>query len=378
MSSTFKVPLTKITEILPHANAHSLEFARVYGFDVIVKKDSYKVGDEVVFIPVDSVLPTELEYHLFPANSKIKLSKSRVKQIRIRKLASQGMLISPEDVQKVYNFTPKKVEEDLAKKLKIVKYQPPAPKYQQNNGTNQHRKKKPLENSNFQKYNGLNNIKWHPHFFEEGEIVVYQEKIHGSNARASRMPYEAHGIIDKIKGWLGLNPESEFCYGSNNVQLQRKVGYVGFYGEDVYGKVFKKLEAEKKLKVGETIFGELYGAGIQKNYQYGLKDSQGFVLFDVKILQSDGSQKWLSPDEVVAFGIERGFKVVPELYRGPYGGLDHAKGFTLGSSVMSPSQKVREGIVVKSLGKYSDERSSKRALKVISEKYLDKDQSDFH
>ena len=41
------------------------------------------------------------------------------------------------------------------------------------------------------------------------------------------------------------------------------------------------------------------------------------------------------------------------------------------------SQTQKE-FVVKSLDSYSDERSSKRALKVISEKYLDKDQSDFH
>jgi len=45
---------------------------------------------------------------------------------------------------------------------------------------------------------------------------------------------------------------------------------------------------------------------------------------------------------------------------------------------LAPSQKVREGVVVKSLDNYSDERGSKKALKVISEAYLDADNTDFH
>ena len=39
-----------------------------------------------------------------------------------------------------------------------------------------------------------------------------------------------------------------------------------------------------------------------------------------------------------------------------------------------------EGVVIKSKDNYNDERmpSNKKALKLINEKYLDKDQSDFH
>ena len=69
--------------------------------------------------------------------------------------------------------------------------------------------------------------------------------------------------------------------------------------------------------------------------------------------------------------------MVPELYRGPF---DHEKihAMTLGNSVLAPSQKIREGVVIKALEGYNEGMGSKRALKFISEKYLDKDNTDFH
>jgi len=375
MSSLYKVPLTTITEINEHPNADRLELARVYGFDVIIGKGSFNVGDSVIYIPIDSILPPELELHLFPEGSKIKLTKNRVRQIKIRSIVSQGMLISPDAINIVYGFTPTKIESDHAELLKVTKYEPPT---RGNGTTGPVRKRKPLQNVNFHKYNGLTNIKWSPLLFNR-EIVVYQEKIHGSNTRAGMLPFEAHSLWERIKGFFGLNPEYEFCYGSNNVQLQKRKDKTGFYGEDVYGKVFREINAESKLLNGETIFGELYGEGIQKNYDYGVKGKHKFVLFDVKVLNEDGTQTWLNPDEVKRYAEERGFDMVPELYRGPFIDLEHARDHTVGNSVMAPSQKVMEGLVVKSVENYCGVDGNKRALKMLSEAYLgNKSNTDFH
>ncbi|HBI01832.1 MAG TPA: RNA ligase (ATP) [Flavobacterium sp.] len=380
--STYKVPLTQIIAIEPHPNADRLEIATVYGFQVVIKKDSYKVNDHVIYIPIDSILPQKLEDFLFPADSKVKLTKHRVKQIRLRKIASQGMLINPADIKAVYDFTPSSLEDDYQELLEVKKYEPPLPKFQSEMGKPGARRTKPLENPNFHKYNGLDNIKWFPTLFKEGEMVVMQEKIHGSNARAAKLPYAANTVWKKIKlfvmNLLKMKVSYEFCYGSNNVQLQERPGYTGYYGEDIYGKVFQSIDAASKIKDGETIFGEIYGSGIQKDYNYGCKEGEHkFVLFDVKVLQDDGKQRWLGPDEVIAYGKERGFDVVPEVYRGPFN-LALAKEKTIGDSILAPSQKVREGVVVKALEGYSDERCSNKALKVISEAYLDGDNTDFH
>lgn len=201
-------------------------------------------------------------------------------------------------------------------------------------------------------------------------MVVFQEKIHGTNARAALMPYAANTIWKRILKFVGLAPTHEFCYGSNTVQLQNKPGHTGFYGEDIYGKVFAELKAEEKLKPGESIYGEIYGANTQKNYSYGLPNERRFLLFDVKILNADGTYRWLDPDEVQVYADQRGFKTVPELYRGPFVSLEFAKTYTVGPSMLTSSQPVREGIVVKAYKNY-DEYGNKRALKVISEAYLD-------
>ncbi len=71
-----------------------------------------------------------------------------------------------------------------------------------------------------------------------------------------------------------------------------------------------------------------------------------------------------------------GLESVPEIYRGPFNS-DLVKSLTLGPSVLCPSQKVREGVVVKPI----EEEAcfiGRKMLKVISEKYLDSDQTDYH
>jgi RNA ligase (TIGR02306 family) len=66
MANDYKVPLTTILAINPHNNAERLEVATVYGFQVIVSKGTYRVGDLALYIPIDSILPERLEANLFP------------------------------------------------------------------------------------------------------------------------------------------------------------------------------------------------------------------------------------------------------------------------------------------------------------------------
>jgi RNA ligase (TIGR02306 family) len=364
--TTYKVPYTSILDIQPHNNAERLEVATVYGFQVVVSKGRYKVGDKAVYIPIDSILPVNLEEILFPADAKIKLHHHRVRQIKIRGLASQGMLINPDEITSLVNPKYFKDEQDLKLVLGVTKYEPPVKQIHVAGPPGQRKKKH--ENPLFHKYNGLDNIKWFPNKFTELTEVVIQEKLHGTNARASIMPYSAHSWFRKIKQFLGLTPKNENCYGSNNVEISAKTTYKGFYGEDVYGKVFNSIDVFNKIKLGESVFGEIVGPGIQKNYGYGLKEHK-FVLFDVKVLQADKTQVWLSPDEVEAFAKERGFDFVPVLYKGPYN-KELSYSLTKGKSEYNDkSEKVREGIVIKAAKDYTIE-GNKQALKWVSEEYL--------
>ena len=375
MESNFKVPLTKVLKVENHPGADRLDLITVYGFQVVASKGQYKVDDVVIYVPIDSILPYELEKMIFGKDSKIKLHNNRVRQIRIRGLASQGLLINPSILGPEAFNGAIPLEYDISKILGITKYEPkvPGPSHTVGKGKSRSRT---YENKLFHKYNGLTALKWVPTIFE-GEEVIIQCKLHGTNARAGIVPYEANNLWKKFKKLIGLAPSWEKCYGSNNVEVSAKtVRKTGYYSEDVYGKAFKSCDAFSKIKQGEIVYGEIVGEGIQKNYNYGHMEPH-FVLFDVKTLQSNGSFVWMNPEEVESYAKERGFDFVPVLYRGIYD-KDIAYKLTFGPSVYCPAQKVREGIVIKARYNYSCE-GNKRAYKLISEQYLeDKTNTDNH
>jgi RNA ligase (TIGR02306 family) len=286
------------------------------------------------------------------------------------------MLINTADIAAKLRGTRMRSEQDLSLVLGITKYEPPVagPSSTQGAGRNRNKKK---DNPLFHKYNGLDNIKWFPTLFKEGDEVVVQEKLHGTNARASILPYSANTFWKKMKRLLRLAPEFENCYGSNNVEISNTPDYKGFYGEDVYGKTFGAVDVFNKLKPGEIVFGEIVGPGIQKGYEYGLKEHK-FVVFDIKVLQPDGKFQWLTPGDVAVFCAERGLDHVPVVYAGPYN-KEKVYSLTKGRSLFDPkTTKVREGIVVKAAGNY-DTGGNKKALKWVSEDYLnDESNTDFH
>jgi RNA ligase (TIGR02306 family) len=374
--SDFKVPVTTIKEIYEHPNAHSLEIAKIYDFRIVIQKGKYKIGDTVIYCPIDSVLSQSLAELLFPPDSKIKLNKNRIKQIKIRGFYSQGMIIDPELVQDKLSSWSGALEEDVSTALEITKYNPPEAQYQGSN-TSVKKRDKPRENPFFHKFNGIDNFKWYPELFVKDELVSITEKIHGSNIRFGYVPYVANTLWRKIKKFFGYAPTYEWVYGSNNVQLQQRTGYKGYYGEDVYGKVLEKYDAKEKAKFGEIWYGELYGDGIQKNYNYGCTNGEHkLVVFDLK-LQDGVDAKYVSPDVFRQLALSRGFEVVPELYKGPYVDSEWAKEFTKGDSKFVLSQKVIEGIVIKPLEE-KDCVIGRKMLKLISEDYLSKEQSEFH
>lgn len=373
MDSLFKVPVTRILRIEPHDNSHSLELAFVYGFQVVIPKDVYKAGDRIVYIPVDSILSNKIETLLFGANAKIKLTKGRLRQIKIRNKYSQGMIVNPVILSEMLNFDYVKDEQDVSSMLGITKYEPPEPKQQ---GTAQKPgSRKALAHDQFHSYNGLSNIKWMPTIFDDKEVII-QCKLHGTNARAAKLPYRANTLMKKIKKLFGLAPKYENLYGSNKVDITNSRGYSGYYGTDIYGETFKRINVFAKINCGETVFGEIIGPGIQKGYTYGLKEHT-FVLFDVKVLEEDGKQRWLNPEEVEAYAKERGFEFVPVLYRGIYN-KEMAYSLTRGPSVYCPEEPVREGIVIKDRYNY-DNQGNKTAVKWINEDYLqDQSNTDNH
>lgn len=370
--STLKVETVKIDDIISHPNADKLQIAVVKGWNIIVGKEQFKAGDLAVFIPEDSVITEELEAKVFGANSKIKLTNHRIRIIKIRGCVSQGLLVSY-DLLGINKAIPEGV--DFTERLGVKKYEPPLEHSPQFKGN---QVKKRLQNPLFHKYTDIENFKNHNKLFQPEDEVFITEKIHGSCFSAGYLPFAALTFWDKIKKFLRLTPEYEFVVRSHNVQLSFDSDI-----RNIYIEIFQKYKLDKVLKKGEIISGEVYGSGVQKGYTYGCEnDERKLAIFDIK---QDG--KYLDyidfvkrTSSILESMVVNGTELchyVPTLFRGKFKDADLEK-LASGDSKFAPSQKVIEGVVIKST-KEEHCHLGRKVLKYINPEYLLlKSNSEFH
>ena len=380
MSSSFAVRVERITAVEPHPNADRLDLIQVLDWKCVTAKGTYQPGDLAVYFPIDSLLPADLEAFLFPPDAKVKLNKSRIRTIKLRGAISQGMCISLPAIQDFltqHRNTTALMKEgfDLQDVLNVTKYEPPEPGSGMNNRGVQTSRKQ--TNPYFHKYTSIENAKNYPDLFPPGVEVVVTEKIHGTNFRAGYVPFHANTWWKRLKQWFGLTPAFEFVYGSHNVQLQDKLLADDFYTrqglKNVYAEAVRENNLKNVIPQGRVIYGEIYGDGIQKGYTYGCGPGErGLVLFDIKAVNDE----YLDYDDFLQAAQEMGLPTVPVLYRGPF---DKEKILSLrdGDSVMAPSQKVREGVVVRPVVEQMT-HAGRLILKFISDQYLLKEETNYH
>jgi RNA ligase (TIGR02306 family) len=389
--STHRVEVVKIDEILPHDNADRLSLAKISGWQVVIGKDNFQVGDLVLYIPVDSILPNSLEMRLFPPGSKITLKKGRIRSIKIRGQMSQGMIIPLNEVKAELAAIGKFEElpinslgqsvmsegDDFAELLGIIKYEPPEPEFGGGKGTKGKVASKNQINPNFKKYTDIENIKWYTNVFEDGEQVYISEKLHGTSARYGYVPRHYEGFLAPVRAAvmnflakLDIVKPYQFVYGSRNCQLHTGSN-TSWYEEDVYSKILKQEDIQAKLQPGECVYGEIVGFNIQKNYTYGCKEGEHeFFVYDVMV-----NGLWLDYPAFIRWCSNRGFMPVPRLYVGPWSQEVHLK-HRDGKSTIG-GQKIREGIVIKPVVD-ANSICGRKVLKSISEAYYLEDNTAYH
>lgn len=137
--STFKVEPRKISEVSVHPNADRLSLCKVegLGYQFVTGKDQYKVGDIVVFFPLDAELPPNLIEALGMVGKFSGNNKNRVATVKLRGALSQGYVAPLETIrnflggagyQVIENDVPvyRLYEniEDLKEILGVTKYDP--------------------------------------------------------------------------------------------------------------------------------------------------------------------------------------------------------------------------------------------------------------
>lgn len=109
-----------ISRVDPIVGADRIELATVQGWQSVIKKDSYKVGERVIFIPIDTVVQPA-EWNKFLQDKNKHDAPIRIKTATLRGAISQGVIF-PADLVDASTR-----EEDLPKLLGVSKYERPVP-----------------------------------------------------------------------------------------------------------------------------------------------------------------------------------------------------------------------------------------------------------
>lgn len=229
--------LETVKRVYAHPNADSIEFIDVSGYSCIVQKDSFSVGDRVVLIQPDTVLPEDAEWA-----APYKTKSSRVRAIKLRGEWSFGLTLDP----KVFFSSPDQYLHiadgtEISEITKVTKYCPPEPQNIDAAGYLPPSMPRTDENR-------------YQNFSEEmlpfGKLVDVTLKIDGSSATYfciyNKMSKEWD--LGSCSRSLRIKPESHNHYTAMNTK---------------YDILVKLKEYCINHNVSLAIRGEIYGNGIQ-------------------------------------------------------------------------------------------------------------------
>ena len=321
-----------IDEIRPIPNYDRVEHARVGGWWVIVKKDQFKVGDLAIYIEVDSKVP-EKELFMFLDKRHFK-----VKTLKMCKVISQGLLMSPEDFG--WNRDNLEIGEFLTEKLEIT-YADAEDNKRKANPADKYKKMAQRNAKLFSKqpFRWLMRREWGKKllfvFFGKkrdvkGAWPVWVKKT--DEERCQNMPWMFPGddqdwiATEKIDGTSttftmkkkGLRKDylvcsrnvvfdkpDKGCYYDTNVYLEMSEKYDI---KDVLDELMKSLNQRIEYI---TLQGETYGGGIQKR-DYGLKEHR-FKAFNLIYGFKDEPPVRLNPLEMKRVLAPFGIPCVPKV-----------------------------------------------------------------
>jgi RNA ligase (TIGR02306 family) len=276
-----------INEIKPIEGADNIELVVAGGWNAITKKGEFKVNDTTIIATTDAVIPESLSEEMGVTNYLRK--GNRVRTVKLRGVYSECLIIPKHYLMGNVTMGDYDLGEgsDCMEFLGITKFEPPVKMVQLASG----KKIRYQDNPNFHVYYKFPNLKNVPDMFTNDDLVEITRKIHGTNARYGIVKKNKLSILDRIKKFFGNKwAEYEFVVGSHNVEKGSDSN--GFYDTNVWYEIEKKYNIKQKLwdyvknenvEIGDgiTLYGEIYGAGIQKGYEYGLNEIR-FAGFDVK------------------------------------------------------------------------------------------------
>lgn len=256
--------IQEIGKLEPILGADAIEKATVLGWELVVKKGEFRVGDKCIYIEVDSIVPETQQFEFLRAR------KFRVRTIRLRGQVSQGLALPI-----VSGDFP--VGTDVTEKLGIRKYDPQGDRERAEMERQVALQKNKLKkffmrSSLFRRvYNflfGKNRGSW-PSFIQKTD----EERIQKMPTILSRgLTYD---LTEKLDGQSGTYFKVRRGWRTQFGVCSRNF-LIGIPDNSTYWQAARKYDIKKKLRVGEVIQGEILSPKVQGN-KYCVGDVEFYV-----------------------------------------------------------------------------------------------------
>lgn len=222
-----------INELTPIEGADRIELARVQGWQSVVKKGDFSVGDRIIFVPIDTVLRPDV-WNSFLQSKNDPTAPIRVKTAKLRGVISQGLIfplsILPDP------FFEHEIGTDVADLIGVIKYEKPIPAHlagQVAGDFPSHLVSKTDEDNLKSNIEVLDELK-------EADFVETTIKLDGTSAT----------YIKELDG--------TFRVCSRNLELKDTES-------NVHWQMARLYKIQENLKAGYSIQGEISGPSIQGN-----------------------------------------------------------------------------------------------------------------
>lgn len=359
--------IQKIGSLSPIPGADAIEKAEVLGWELVVKKGEFHVGDLCVYCEIDSTLPE------LPCFEFLRARKFRIKTVKLRGQISQGIafplsILRQVDPEFSGSLT---IGRDVTQNLKITKYDPESALDVEHNQV----KKSWIERKySFFKWKlfGLKPVKKgsFPSDIPKTDEVRVQKMASSIAERVGTMMY----VTEKCEGtsatfvyrrggnWLAklMNADGIFQVCSRNrIVYNSQTGKEApHHLRDIAAK-YNIAAGLKKLNRNLAIQGEVIGPKIQGNiYQLEEPELRLFSMFDID------RQEYLNFFELVEIAQQLNIPVVP-IVNNNMKLIDDVKyyvEYSKGKSQINP-KILREGVVFRS-------KTDNFSFKSINPEYL--------
>jgi RNA ligase (TIGR02306 family) len=328
----------RVLDILPIENADAIELVRINGWQCVVKKEEFQVGDAGIFLEIDSIPPdTEIFRFLWTPRGEdpqpnTRPEKFRIRTMRLRGALSQGLLLP----LTAFDLGPVAEGDNVTEQLGVAKYEPPAP-------------------------TGMGD--WRAPF--PGYIPKTDEM------RVQSAP----GVLDEMYG-LPYVITVKYDGTSATYCMDRRDG--AFHacgrnqsvkeGANLYWEIARKYNLEAALRQAPdfVIQGEIFGPGIQKN-PLGRKEKD-FAAFNV---YDTNTARFLNHDEARAFLTAHGIPPVAILEEGVAFAYTQEALLALAEGKYEGTDNEREGIVIRPRHETTSPTLGGRlSFKAISNRFL--------